>query len=73
MPAYRKNLERYVAADVWQVRSEYRPRLIDGGLNVKPADFQIDRSDAKAAVAARDRIRRTAKLVRYFSPVERCV
>ncbi len=46
--------------------------IIDGGLNVKPADFQIDRSDAKAAVAvARPHSPNSRSCRRDLSPVER--
>ena len=74
MPAYRKNLDQFATAELRQVLSEQAAALIDGGLKVKPADFHIERSDVKAAVAAREAaFAEQQKLAPLLSPIERCV
>ncbi|HVU85770.1 MAG TPA: M48 family metallopeptidase [Pirellulales bacterium] len=51
---YREGFQRYDDADTRWMLAEQAASLIAGGLKVKPAEFQIERSDAKAAASGRD-------------------
>ncbi len=73
-PEYQQCYSEYVTADKAWLLAERAVALIEAGLHVKPADFQIERSDELSATAACDHaLHRQATLVPRLGEYETLV